>query len=358
MPIPPPGRVASGHDIVVIGGSAGGLSALSDLLRHLPADLPAACFAVLHTGMGSPMLLPEILGRVTPLLCTYADEDETIEYGHVYLARPDYHLYLNDSRLQLVHGPKENHQRPSIDPLFVSAAQLYGPRVVGVILSGMLNDGTVGLGEIKRHGGIALVQNPAEATYPDMPRSAFNYVEVDAALPIAGIAAAIEQYARTPPGEMQPPHVEVSLSSKKMDESGDAQGIKAVGRPTRLSCPACGGPIFDVSNGDILHYQCRVGHSFTAEVLEGEQTEVVEAALWTALRTLGDQIILRRKMLERARKRQMGMLTERLEREIAEDERHLAVVRSVLAHKEMLPRGGNGGTEHPQHVPMPDTREN
>lgn len=178
----------SAHDIIVIGASAGGVEALKHLVAALPADLPAAVFIVVHFPPDSISMLPSILNWYGPLPATTAQNNEPIQTGHIYVAPPDYHLLVRDGTMQVYRGPRENHTRPAIDPLFRSAAQMYAGRVIGVLLSGMLNDGTAGLIEIKRQEGLAIVQDPEEALFPDMPRSAIKNVAVDYVLPLAHIA--------------------------------------------------------------------------------------------------------------------------------------------------------------------------
>src|SRR5579864_7798260 len=184
-----------GHDIIVIGASAGGVEALVKLVGQLPGDLPAAVFVVLHIPAESPSLLPGILERSGPLPASQPGDNEAIRSGHIYVASPDYHLLIEQGRVRQMRGPKENRHRPAIDPLFRSAALTYGPRVVGVILTGALDDGTAGLLAVKRRGGVAIVQDPDEALYPSMPLSALENVEVDYTLPLASIGPQLEQLA-------------------------------------------------------------------------------------------------------------------------------------------------------------------
>jgi len=174
-----------GHDIIVVGASAGGVDALTQLVRGLPADLPAAVFVVVHVPAHGPSVLPRILSRSGPLPATHPQDGQAIRTGRIYVAPPDYHLLVKNGYVRLTRGPRENKHRPSVDSLFRTAARTYGPRVVGVVLSGVLDDGTAGLAAIKLAGGIAAVQHPDDALYPGMPQSALNNVAVDHALPAA-----------------------------------------------------------------------------------------------------------------------------------------------------------------------------
>src|SRR5437588_11068380 len=184
-----------GHDIIVVGASAGGVEALVTLARSLQRNLQAAVFVVLHIPAQSPSLLPEILGRAGPLKAVQATDDMQIEQGHIYVAPPDHHMLMELGKVRVVRGPKENRHRPAVDPLFRSAALAYGPRVIGVILTGALDDGTAGLLAVKRRGGIAVVQDPSEAMYPSMPSSALAHVEVDHVLSLADIGPLLGRLA-------------------------------------------------------------------------------------------------------------------------------------------------------------------
>ena len=184
-----------GHDIIVVGASAGGVEALVKLVGQLPLRLPASLFLVLHIPPRSPSLLPGILSRPGPLAASHPEDGEEIRQGHIYIAPPDYHMLIELGYIKLSHGPKENLHRPAIDPLFRSAAYSYGPRVVGVILTGALDDGTAGLMAIKGRAGVAVVQDPADALYPGMPASALEHVQVDCCLPLAEIGAALVRLA-------------------------------------------------------------------------------------------------------------------------------------------------------------------
>jgi two-component system, chemotaxis family, protein-glutamate methylesterase/glutaminase len=187
-----------GHDIIVIGASAGGVRPLRELARGLPSDLPAAVFIVLHIPSAGPSLLPSILNNSGPLLASHAISGEAIERGRIYVAPPDHHLLIERELLRVVRGPKENLARPAADPLFRSAAYSYRTRVVGVVLSGALDDGTAGLAVIKRLGGLTVAQDPEEALFPGMPRSASEKVALDHCLPVAGIARLLGRLQTVP----------------------------------------------------------------------------------------------------------------------------------------------------------------
>lgn len=193
-----------GHDIVVVGASAGGVETLVKLVEKLPADLPASVFVVLHIPAQNPSLMPEILSRSGRLKAVHPRDGEAIQQGCIYIAPPDLHLLVEQGHVHLLRGPKENRHRPAIDPLFRSAAAAYGPRVVGVVLTGSLDDGTAGLLAIKRLGGIAIVQDPADALYPSMPLNALEHVNVDYKLPVSEIGPLIAHLAYEPVGKELP----------------------------------------------------------------------------------------------------------------------------------------------------------
>jgi two-component system chemotaxis response regulator CheB len=190
-----------GHDVVVIGASAGGVQALIELISRLPADLPASIFVVLHMATAAPSALPLILSRHSALPLAQAVEGESIVPGRVYIARPDYHLLIEDGHVRLGHGPKEHHTRPALDPLFRTAAEVYGRRVVGVVLTGARSNGALGLLAVKEHGGVAMVQQPDEALWPSMPLSAMRTVRVDYVLPLSQLAPRLVELVLDPPAE-------------------------------------------------------------------------------------------------------------------------------------------------------------
>src|SRR5947199_4217672 len=184
------------RDIVVIGASAGGIEALGGLVRHLPADLGAAVLVVLHLAPEHKSVLPRILSSAGPMPAKHAHNGEALVPNCIYVARPDHHLLLHESHIRVIRGPRENGHRPAIDPLFRTAAYTYGPRVIGVVLTGRLDDGTSGLQAVKECGGLAIVQDPADAEHPSMPRSALRSVKVDRTAPLGELGKAIMELLR------------------------------------------------------------------------------------------------------------------------------------------------------------------
>lgn len=326
-----------GHDIIVIGGSAGGVEALKELVSGLPPDLPAAVFAVLHVAPYVPSALPEIVSRNGSLPVSLAIDGEAIERGRIYIAPPDHHLLVEREFMRVVRGPKENRVRPAVDPLFRSAAQSYGPRVVGVVLTGALDDGTAGLAAIKRRGGVAVVQDPKEALYPSMPRSAVKHVAVDHCLPLADIAPLLARLATTPaPTETLyrvPETLKVETRIARTEES-DMEDVEKLGSPSFFTCPECKGALWELNDGELLRFRCHVGHAFSAESLIAEQAEELENALWAALRSLEENAALSRRMAARARERKHQISLMRYEDNARQIDQRASVIREVLRNNE------------------------
>jgi two-component system chemotaxis response regulator CheB len=300
------------RDVVVIGASAGGVEALRALVAALPPDLPAAVAVVLHIPARSPSALPAILRRSGPLPAVHATDGDTLRNGIIYVAPADHHLLIRDGRLSLSHGPAENGHRPAIDPLFRSAARAFGERVAGVVLSGARDDGTSGLAAIKSRGGLALVQDPAEALHPSMPRSALDHLDIDHVHTSAGLGALIGKLAMDGhAGLASPPQASADLDEEvEMSEmtAGDPSYLE---HPAGFGCPSCHGSLFDVSGSPVPRYRCRVGHAWSPESLLDEQAAALEGALWMALRSLEEKSALSQRMSESARGRGNERAAER-----------------------------------------------
>jgi two-component system chemotaxis response regulator CheB len=329
-----------GHDIIVIGASAGGVEALRELARGLPSNLPAAVFIVLHVPSAGPSLLPRILNQSGPLRASHAINGEAIERGRIYIAPPDHHLLLERGRVRVARGPKENRARPAADPLFRSAAHAYGTRVVGVVLSGSLDDGTAGLAAIKRRGGLTVAQDPEEALYPGMPRSARENVVLDHCLPIARIAPLLGQLASVPTKDDAvypvPEILKVETRIARLEES-EMEDVEKIGELSAFTCPECRGALWELRDGDLLRFRCHVGHAFSAESLLADQSEELENALWAALRSLEENAALARRMAARAGERNQTVSVTRFEENARRVEQHAAVIRQVLQNNEKPP---------------------
>lgn len=313
--------------LVVVGASAGGVEALCRLLALLPADLPAAVLVVMHMAPAAPSVLPRIFARAGALPVEEAIHGMPIEAGRVYVAPGDQHLVVDGDSLALEHGPRENGHRPALDPLFRSAAREHGPRVAGVVLSGNLSDGTHGLAQVAGHGGLTLVQDPAEALFDGMPRSAIAEVRVDLVLPIAGLAAAIERFARAEP--VRAPTLVVTEARKRDGMEGakrtgdvhmvlgaatdevELDGVGGIdigpdvdaalgGALAPYTCPECSGNLWESGDGRPARFRCRVGHSFDEPTLVDHKDARLEAALWTAVTALEENAALARHVADRA----------------------------------------------------------
>jgi two-component system chemotaxis response regulator CheB len=338
------------RDIVVIGASAGGVEALRELARNLPRDFPAAVFIVVHIPTDSPSMLPRILERSGPLPAKHAKDGEAIVPGHIYVAPPNHHLLLKRGAAWVIYGPKENGHRPAIDPLFRTAARAYGHRVVAVVLSGNLNDGSHGLRTVKAHGGTVVVQDPEDALYPGMPSAAIEHVEVDHVFPIAAIADLLTRLVREPipegPPVPRPDEVESERPGKRAAE-GELVNMSLGGEPSVYTCPECHGNLWEIREGTLSRYRCRVGHSYTEDTLIFEKGESLEAALWSALDALEEQASLTQRMAERAREMGNERRVLALEDRVLDLEDRARLVREVLLNglPKTLPAETGGGGE-------------
>ena len=324
------------RDIIVIGASAGGVQALSTLVIDLPSNLPAAVFIVLHISAKVPSLLPNILARESKLGVAHAIDGEPIMRRRVYVAPPDQHLIIEDGHVRLVHGPKENLHRPSIDALFRSAARWAGSRVIGVVLTGARDDGKVGMRAVQQRGGITIVQDPSEAPFPSMPMSVMQDIKVDFSLPLREIAPLLNTFSHEAADEEErypvPDDVEIEsrIAEQKMEADELIASVERLGKISKLTCPDCHGALWEITDEDILRYRCHVGHAFTAESLNEGQSEMLEAALWSAVRALEEQMMLAQRIVERARKSNHHRAAIMFEKRAREAEEHSGILRQLL----------------------------
>ena len=278
--------------LIVIGGSAGGMEALDELVRGLPSDLPAAVCVVLHIG-GRRSAAPKILTGAGALPAVHATDGEAIRPGRIYVAPPDRHLVVTPGRLHLSRGPRENGTRPAADPLFRSAAEAYGPRVIGLILSGTLSDGTAGFSAIKRFGGTTVVQDPDDARFPGMPRSALSYVTVDHCVPVSAMPRLLVRLVSAMAGTATP--------QGNVKECHGMDGEYELNQPTSLTCPDCGGALKETTVDSMPYFTCHIGHRFSAESMDETQFQMVEQAFEVAVRALNERAALCRRMADAAR---------------------------------------------------------
>lgn len=285
--------------VVAIGTSAGGIEALSELAAGMPPDFPFAVMIVIHMSRGAPSLLAHILDRSGPLRAVAAVDGAVLEAGRIYAAVPDHHLLAHDHRVALSDGPWESGRRPGIDALFRSVALDYGPRAIGVLMSGLLDDGVAGLRAIKAKGGITVVQEPTDALFPDLPQNAVKAGVADhtaSAKEIGGLLAQladreIEEPAADPDGQLELEN-QIAMDSR----FAASVGVEDLGPPTGYTCPSCNGTLMSV--GDT--YRCQVGHAWTAQALLVAYGDELEEAIWAAIRNLKDTARLSRTLAENA----------------------------------------------------------
>lgn len=292
--------------IVVAGASAGGLRAFSQLVGQLDDTMDAAFFIVLHLSknlVGDFFL--QKLQQATSLPCHKAINGDPIQRGRIYVAGANEHLLVKKDRIVTGHGPEENRWRPSIDVLFRSAASAYSTRVIGIILTGLLDDGTSGMSAIKRSGGVCIVQDPAEAEYPDMPSNVIQHVDVDYAIPVAGMGGVLMKIMKKKPAEGEaPPEIKAESAIAERMATG-AEILKGLGSQSIYACPDCGGGLWKITDGNINRYRCHIGHSYSERELLMKQAETLESSLWVALRVMEE----RRNLLTRigAQHKQKGL---------------------------------------------------
>jgi two-component system, chemotaxis family, protein-glutamate methylesterase/glutaminase len=280
--------------VVVVGTSAGGLDALRTIVAALPAGFPVPIAVVMHTAPQSPGVLASILERAGPLAAVAVPGIQRLRPATIYVAAPDCHLIIEPGRIRGTKGPKENRFRPAIDPLFRSAAQVYGPGAVGVILTGNLDDGAAGLWTIKRLGGVAIVQDPADALCPSMPASALRQVAADHCVPLADIAPLLVRVVADPPdtGEfVVPDETKTEIEIAKERHPIEA-GLHDISEPSPYACPECHGVLLRLKGEGPIRFRCHTGHAYTIESLMAEVDEKVDEALWNAIRALEEAVLL------------------------------------------------------------------
>lgn len=322
--------------VVVIGASAGGVEALAQLVSYLPPDLRLPIFVVLHVPP-TTSFLPQILDRAGRLPAEHAREGDAIEPGRILVAPPDNHLLLGRHEIHLNRGPRENGHRPAVDPLFRSAVAQHGDRVVGVVLSGSLDDGAVGLSGVKREGGITVVQDPEEAVYPAMPRSAIDATQPDHVLPIREIArllVSLDGRGAPDPAQSKAEEVTMHADPTQLPPEAVTQANRTSGEVTPYTCPECGGTLWQIQEGDVIKLRCRVGHSYTEESYSHEKAVSLEAALWTACTALVEKADFSRRLAKRLRSHGHELSAERYEREAANAEEQSELVRRAVLQYE------------------------
>lgn len=352
------------HDIIVVGASSGGLAALRSLVAQLPHDLGAAVFVVQHRHASSDRMLSDLLGREATLPVGQAENGQPIKANTIVVAPPDLHLLLEPDRVRLSRGPRENLARPAIDVLFRSAAVSFGPRTIGVILTGQLNDGAAGLHAIKRCGGIAVVQDPRDALFPEMPEAALAATETEHSVPLAALGPLLARLAALEAGPVVEIPEELRLEARMAAfENLSIAAEERIGVPSGLSCPDCQGPLWEIGDGGPVRFRCHLGHAFTAEAALERQSEEIERALWLAFRVLRERGALVRRAADDAVRADAPGLAKLWRSRIAEVEQNVEILMNVLSR---LPAGADprawpthrdareGSPRSPEAAPTPE----
>lgn len=282
------------RNIIVIGGSTGGFEGFKKIVQRLPADLDASIFIVWHMSPNLRGILPDVLNKLNTIKAAHAYDNEPIETNRIYVAPPDHHLLLEEGRVRVTHGPKENRFRPAIDPLFRSAAYTYGMRVIGVILSGGLDDGTAGLWRIKYSGGLAVVQDPADAEVSSMPENAMREVTVDHCVAIddmADLLVKLSQEMIRDPEIMKDEKTKIEINIAA-EENALKQGSLDIGVLSPYTCPECHGVLSRIIDGNLSRFRCHTGHAYSADTLMASVTEKIEDSLYSAVRGMDESVLL------------------------------------------------------------------
>ena len=338
--VPPP-------KIVVIGGSQGAIEALLEIVRVLPADLAAAILVVIHLPMEANSYLPNMLTRAGTMRAGHPADREPVRPGQIYVAPPNFHLTLEGGDVHALKGPRENRHRPAIDPLFRTAARSFGPRVLAVVLSGNLDDGSAGLLAVRRREGIAIVQDPSSATAGEMPQRALDYAGADFILPVAGIGPKIVELVHSRDGAMNNPkkhNRERKTNARRNKKNGnpshsevreheeDFTSEQGNGKASVFACPECHGVLWEMKDGQLLRYRCRVGHAYTVDSLKSELGESAERALWAAMRALEEKAAMARRIS--ASTKGPNNYLQRLNEQAEADTGNAEVIRKIIFNED------------------------
>lgn len=315
--------------VVVIGASAGGLKALKELISQLPKDFPLPLLVVRHISPDATgnVLLDE-LNKLNTVKCQHAESGKDLKAGYLYMAPSDHHLLIDGNLKMLVtKGAHENRSRPAIDPLFRSAAVGFGSGVIGILLTGYLDDGTAGMKVIKRCGGTCIVQDPEEADYPAMPRNAMNNVEVDYCLPISEMGNLLNKLIqqKLPKHETVPEDVKTEAKIAERVLS-DLSSVNKLGDQVPFNCPGCGGVLWKIKKDNSLRFRCHTGHAYTAAALLAEQTEKIEETMWSALRMFEE----RKNLLTEMAQEKKGISSKSALERANKSQVHIDRIRAIL----------------------------
>jgi two-component system, chemotaxis family, protein-glutamate methylesterase/glutaminase len=325
--------------LVVIGASSGGIDALRSLVGGLPPDFPAPICVVVHTSPDGPRVLSDILQRAGHLPAEIAHSGARLNLGRIYVAPADCHLLVEPGTLRVSRGPKENRFRPAIDPLFRSAAQVYGPGAIGVILTGNLDDGVAGLWTIKRLGGVAIAQDPEEAAFPSMPRNAVERVDVDHVVQLSQIPpllVTLTKDARMRDDVEPPSSLDIEINIAREQNAIEA-GVERLGTPSSWACPDCHGVLLKIDEGGRIRFRCHTGHAYSIESLVASVDDQIEADMWTAVRALEEGALLLGRMAEHIGARHDGEHARTLIGRSEEGHRQAEAIRALLKERNRLP---------------------
>jgi two-component system, chemotaxis family, protein-glutamate methylesterase/glutaminase len=333
--------------VIGVGGSAGGLVALKQFVEALPGDLHAAVLVVLHLSPHTPSQLDLILASTTGMSVTRAEDGERIKPGHIYVARSDRHLMLDGDRMRLSRGPKECRVRPAIDVLFRSLASSCGPRAAGVILSGMLDDGTAGLWAVKQSQGRAYVQDPAEALHPSMPESAAEHVDVDLVAPVAVLAREVAAWS-SHPADPAPSTDDRDEESHRLEtriageENALRIGVMDLGRQSRYACPDCHGALLEIREGRVVRFRCHTGHAFSIQTLLAEIDTSIDNGLWSTVRAMEERLLLLRELARLAAEGGRASVADHYRRQAGELEKPIDALRRMVLDEHALGHASEG----------------
>ncbi|CAN5166222.1 chemotaxis protein CheB [soil metagenome] len=322
-------KQAKVSQVVVIGTSAGGMHALKKLIAQMHKEFPIPILVVQHISPDSTgKVLVDVLNKSGNLHCQLAKHGSSLLPGNLYLAPSDHHLMIDsDLKILVTKGAHENRSRPAIDPLFRSAAIAFGNGVIGMLLTGYLDDGTAGLKAIKRCGGICIVQDPADADFPDLPQNAINQVDVDYCLPLSEIGGLLYQLIDKKIGKRKPVPKDIAIEAKIAERVlSDLPSVNALGDQVPFNCPGCGGVLWKVDKGDALRFRCHTGHAYTAATLLAEQTEKIEETMWVALRMFEE----RKNLLTTMAKGKSGITSKSANERAEKSQIHIDRIRLML----------------------------
>ena len=347
------------RNIIVVGASAGGFEALKILVGNLPKDFAASIFIVWHMSPNIRGVLPQVLNRAGTVHAAHAYDNEPILPNRIYVAPPDRHLLVEAGRVRVTKGPKENRFRPAVDPLFRSAAHAYNNRVIGVVLSGALDDGTAGLWTIKHRGGLAVVQNPMDAEVPSMPENALRQVAVDYSVPVSEMAELLVRLSGEPISETsaavmendEKTEIEVRIAAEK---SAFEMGVMRLGEPSPYTCPDCHGVLLVLKDGGLKRFRCHTGHAYSADTLLATVTENIENSLYSAMRGVEESIMLLNHLGDHFAETNQRKLAALYFQKAQESESRAQFVRqAVLSHEHLsndslLQQAENGDGSQPE----------